>query len=229
MIGLNVKSAVLSLALLAPSLASATTVTLVYEGGTSNGTAQITSSPAPDTAYGTVGAYGFNMDDTTGTLGDEDGDFVAWCLDATNWLQGSSSYEITDDPFASSYGLTDADMARVQSVFDANYASVDLSNAAEAAAFQMALWEALYDDDWSVMTGDFTVTSATSGAVAQAEAYLLAASTYAGGQQYSMTFLESLSGGQNLVTVAPIPLPAAGLLLLGALGGLGALRRRRKA
>ncbi|MCB1312563.1 MAG: VPLPA-CTERM sorting domain-containing protein, partial [Sedimentitalea sp.] len=30
-------------------------------------------------------------------------------------------------------------------------------------------------------------------------------------------------------TVAPVPVPAAGLLLLTALGGLGVARRRRKA
>ena len=114
-------------------------------------------------------------------------------------------------------------------MFDANYGSVDLGNSTEAAAFQMALWNALYDVDLLVGAGAFSVTSLTAGATAQADAYLLAAASYAGGQRYSMTFLESLSGGQNLVTVAPIPLPATALLLVGALGGLGALRRRRKA
>ena len=32
----------------------------------------------------------------------------------------------------------------------------------------------------------------------------------------------------SLTAIAPVPLPASALLLLGALGGLGALRRRRK-
>ena len=73
---------------------------MCYEGGTASGTAVITSSPAPAPIGTTVGAFGFNMDDTTGQLGDEDGDFVAWCLDASHWLatgSSGSSYEITDD------------------------------------------------------------------------------------------------------------------------------------
>lgn len=41
-----------------------------------------------------------------------------------------------------------------------------------------------------------------------------------------VTFLEN-SGSQNLVTyTAPVPVPAAGLLLVGALGGLGFMRRK---
>jgi hypothetical protein len=229
MIGLNLKSLAVLGALVAPTMVSATAVNLVYEGGTANGTAVITASPAPAPINQTVGAWGFNMDDTTGQIGDENGDFVAWCLDVSDWLQGTSSYLITDTPFSTSFGLDSAEMARVQSVFDANYSSVDLSNSTEAAAFQMALWNALYDGDALVESGLFTVTSATAGAMSQADAYLAAAAAYAGGQRYSMTFLESLSGGQNLVTVAPIPLPATALLLMGALGGLGALRRRRAA
>jgi hypothetical protein len=49
--------------------------------------------------------------------------------------------------------------------------------------------------------------------------------------------LQSLDGGdsndvqdsQNLVTVAAVPLPAAGLLLLAALAGLGVASRRSRA
>ena len=46
----------------------------------------------------------------------------------------------------------------------------------------------------------------------------------------SVTFSSSLGGNVRIddIVVAAIPVPAAGLLLFGALGGLAALRRRRK-
>ena len=224
MSGFALKSLAVSLALLLPTVASAATVDLTFTGGTSTGSVTITSAPAGVNEVATpwpVGAYGFNMTDTSS--GDS---LVAWCLDISDWL-GSGTYEITSTPFVSSYGIDALAMTRIQSVFDANYASVDLGNAIEAAAFQSALWNALYDTDWLASTGLFSVEDGTGGATAQADAYLLAASNYTGSQRFDMTFLESTFGGQNLVTVAPVPLPAAGLLLLGALGGLGALRRHR--
>lgn len=45
---------------------------------------------------------------------------------------------------------------------------------------------------------------------------------------WSVTLSQSLSHISLYANVAPIPLPAAGFLLIGALGGLGLMRRRRK-
>jgi hypothetical protein len=116
-------------------------------------------------------------------------------------------------------------------VFDANYATLDTGNNTQAAGFQVALWDALYDTGWDAGAGVFTVAS---GAVRnQANTFLAAASTAFGGPKaYNLTFLESRATNpqsQNLVTATPVPLPAAAFLLAGALGGLAALRRRKTA
>lgn len=208
--------------------AAATTVTLTYNGGTANGTATITASPVvPVGGLGTYGAWGFNMTDTTLTLGDANGRFVAWCLDLSQWLSGGN-FDITTSPFSNTFAIN---IARVQSVFDANYASLTLSSPTQAAGFQVALWNAIYDDDWLASGGVFAV-AAGGGVQAQADAYLRAASLFSGPSRYDLTFLENtnpdLRIGQNLVTATPVPLPAAGLLLLATLGGLGLMRRRHR-
>jgi len=222
-----IRGSILALGLCLPGLASAATVSLVYNGGTSNGKVTITAAPTA-TASGTlpmnVGAFGFKMTDTTGQMGS----FTAFCMDISRWLQGSGQYDTTTTPFTNSYPVSAAAMARIQAVFDANFASVLLTNAVQAAGFQVALWNALYDTDWSAGSGVFAVMDGTSGATAQATAYLVAAQNYAGGQQYNMTFLQSKTYNQNLVTVSPVPLPAAGGMLLAALAGLAMLRRRRQ-
>jgi hypothetical protein len=52
--------------------------------------------------------------------------------------------------------------------------------------------------------------------------------------EYTLTFdastrSDSFGGFIDAIDVAPVPVPAAGLLLLGALGGLAAMRRRKTA
>ncbi|MFV0473245.1 MAG: VPLPA-CTERM sorting domain-containing protein [Pikeienuella sp.] len=216
--------------------ASAEAATLRLDGFTSS-LETVNINAAPFDSSTRVGGSGFNMTDTSTTLGS----FIAWCLDLGHTLIGvgdSQEYVETNEPFSNSYGLSDTARARVQALFDANYADLDTSNGDQAAAFQMALWESAYEDDSAVAdVTDGVFQAASSGSTALANTYLAAAASYAGAQKFNMTFLEvaGLSAdrargtGQNLVTVSAVPLPAAGVLLLTALGGTALLGRRRKA
>ena len=215
-------------AALSVSAASASTVSLHYDGPTSNGVAKILSAPVTPVAGFKVkyGAFGFKMTDTTGALGS----FVAWCLDVTHALatKGTEQYAATKTPFSNSYGISTAALGRIQSLFDANYRTLDVTDRTSAASFQSALWETLYDTDHNTMTGAFRVSGADT---LRANGYLDAAMAYTGPSRYRLTFLESTGDitRQNLVTVSAVPLPAGGMLLVSAIAGFGALRRRRKA
>lgn len=223
-----------TLLLSAYGVGAASASTLHLDGYTSSvQSVNISNSPVAGTP-GNAGATGFNITDTSGSMGS----FVAWCLDVAHYLMNvgdSQNYNVTATPYSNSYGLTAVGHSRVQSVFDANYASVDVSNGDQAAAFQMSLWEAAFEDDgnaMSVTSGLFQATS--SGSTTLANTYLANAATYAGAQMWNLTFLEvdgpanrQQNSGQNLVTVSPVPLPAAGLLVLTGLLGFGAVSRRR--
>lgn len=209
--------------------ASATPITITYTGGTAGGSATITQVPGGSGAMtGSFGAYGFNMTSQVGPLGN----FVAWCLDLANYLGGQGSqqtYEITETPFGNSYGLDALQRGRVQAMFDANYDSVLLSDKDSAASFQAALWEVLYDgENYDLGSGDFRVTGHNGTDLSLATTYLFKAQGYGSPRMYNLAFLESTGTQQrqNLVSASIVPVPAAGLLLLTALGGLAFARRR---
>ena len=224
-----------SLAALGVVGGAASALTLQLDSYTSSvQTVNVGASPVAGTPS-QVGATGFNVTDTTGDMGS----FVAWCLDISHYLMGtgdSQLYTVTNNPFSNSFGLTAVARDRVQLIFDANYASVDFSNGDQAAAFQMALWEAAYEDDNGLLdltSGLFAASS--NGSNSLAATYLANAIAYTGEKMWNMTFLEvagldpnrAKDSGQNLVTVSAVPLPAAGLLLITALLGAGAMSRRR--
>lgn len=193
----------------------------------------VTTTPVSVIGSNTVAAGAFDM---TQTGGGGLGDFFAWCLDLGAYLGTTGNYEITTTPFQNGgVDLMQAGIDRISAVFNANFGADVTSTSVKSAAFQLALWETVYDTDFNIATGAFQAASGNSDVNTAAEGYLTAATNYDGPDLWSVLFLESTDGGvdgdrqQNLVTVAPVPLPASVLMLLAALGAMGMTARRRQA
>ncbi len=160
--------------------------------------------------------------------------FTVFCLDLLAVIQSGSTYGyvVTNTPYSNSIDLiANGALGRIQSIFDSGYETA-FDSSVKSAGFQVALWNAVYDDDWSVSAGagDFYQTASNNGVRQAANDFLLSAQGYTGQKNWNMSFLESTEvnpRSQNLVTVSQVPLPAAIWVLLTALGGVYAVGRRK--
>ena len=228
---MKLKIAISAVAFAAAQSASASTLDLTFNGYESGfGVVSLDNVPVSTAGGETVfAAGGLNMTDSAGGVVSN---FIAWCLDLGAALNSGEvvGYKVTDTPFQNGFDIGAAGMDRVEAVFNANYGSDVLASADTAAAFQLALWEVVYDEGYSIKTGIFEASS-TAAIESLTAGYLTAAAGYQGGSVWDIAYLESTQANrtQNLgaAMLAPVPVPAAGAMMLVALGGFAALRRKK--
>ncbi len=235
----SVKALALAAAVLfAPSLASATTLTYQNPANIfgSNGSASV-HILSPRNIRAQAGGFALK--------GDISGDsalesFTAWCLDISTTINLSYNYTVTNSPFSLS-PLSATRVANIKALFKTGLTGLNLAIGRNSAGFQLALWELVYENTGGPLDAGAGNFRASNSASAIATANLLLAGL--GGPitgNFELTFLEAYSTrgvykSQNFVTGKPIPddisavpLPAAGLLLFGALFGTTVLARQRR-
>jgi hypothetical protein len=205
-------------AALAAGSASASTVTLDYQTSStpfgSENLQQIITVASPGYNGRTrAGAFQMHGDNSYG-------DIIAFCVDIFQYLRNGQTYVENDQLFDASI------VENIDRLFTSVYHTVD--TAVEAAAFQVSLWEVLYDQEgnYDLDSGSFS-TSNNDAVEAVADSYLEGLA-FASTGAYDITFLEN-GTSQDVVTVAAVPLPASLLLMLSGFAGLAVLRHKKTA
>jgi hypothetical protein len=219
-----VSTALVSVLALASQSAFSST-TLTYQGASFPSYETVHTSYAdgagvgyPDFGDKYVYVGGFKMG-----VGNTNQSITAWCVDVFDWLH-SASYSNGN---LSSINHND----KLQQLVNQRYASV--TNAQTSAAFQLAVWEIVTEagNTFNLGNGQFKAWGGNTTAIAMANDWLKLDKT-TGNRNYKIDyyFYGNMPNGvtQNLISVSPVPLPAAGLLMLSALG-LGGLVKRRRA
>ena len=208
------------------SVAGAGTITAKYTSNLSQ-SANITASGGVYNGNVSTVAYHWTRTDSAGSGVDSSVPvtFDTYCVDLSQSVHSNTNYTFQVISMADA-GYSALQRTLLTQLWGASKASIDTKE--ESAAFQLAVWEIVYDTNLNTSNGTFKVNSSSSLRNA-AQALVTNANNLASNPaatNFELVVLRS-STAQDQITAIPVPSPGAAAL--AGFGGLLALPRRKKA
>ena len=141
---------------------------------------------------------------------------TTFCVELTQHISTGNTYTYTETPLAATPGVSGTEATLISQLwgdhFNAAWESSSFTGSDSSTAFQLALWELVYDSgsNLSLSSGNLKVTSASSNAVALAKSWLnglssLSSNEFATNFAGSQLVWLSNSYKQDQLTMLPLP------------------------